>query len=136
MSETIRVMLIDDEKAYARTLAKRLARRDVLVSLAFSGAQAVARLGASPVDVVVLDMKMPGLDGLQVLKAIKHEYPDAEVVMLTGNADMDEAMEAMTSGAFDYLTKPVNLELLQSRISDAAKSANLRQQRDNRQMAC
>ena len=104
-------LFVDDEKAFIETLAKRLRTRGYQVDCAFSGAEALNRLETGePVDVVVLDIKMPELDGMSVLEKIKNDHPLVEVIMLTGHATVGSAIEALKIGAFDYLAKPCDLD--------------------------
>ena len=104
------ILLVDDEASFVATLAKRIAKRDLKVDTALSGEEALDKLeegGASTTDVVILDVKMPGMDGLQTLEAIKHRHPNVEVIMLTGHATVENAIEGMKGGAYDYLMKPL-----------------------------
>ncbi|EGB16230.1 response regulator receiver protein [Pseudodesulfovibrio mercurii] len=116
-----RVLLVDDEKGFVDTMAKRLENRGFTVGVAYDGAQALAALDKGEIyfDVVVLDVKMPGMDGNEVLKRIKAEHPLVEVVMLTGHATVESAIEGMKSGAFDYMMKPCNLDELMAKIGEA-----------------
>jgi len=122
----IRVLLVDDEEDFLRPLAKRLARRSVAVSKAHSGSEALEFLRTNQVDVVVMDMRMPGMDGLEMLQAIKARYPSQEVIMLTGLASLEAALQGMECGAFDYLMKPIDIEELLFKIEDAYKQKTLR----------
>lgn len=115
------VLLVDDEAEFIETLAKRLKRRGLCVNLANSGPQALEFLAANPVDVVVLDVKMPGMDGIEALEKIKGLKPEVEVVMLTAHANVEVALRGMELGAFDYLMKPVELDDLLYKIQDANK---------------
>ncbi|WP_320006230.1 response regulator [Maridesulfovibrio sp.] len=121
----IRILLIDDEKGFSSVLAKRLTRRGVEVITAEDGADGLFKLDMEFFQVVILDMKMPGMNGLQVLKTIKNRHPGVEVILLTGNADMESALAAMNAGAFDFILKPANTEILTNRIYDAAKSCHI-----------
>ncbi len=115
------VLLIDDEKAFVETMAKRLNKRKLNVAKAFSGEQALEHLSLNPkVDVVILDVKMAGMNGEQVLKTIKSCHPLVEVIMLTGHATFESGIEGMKSGAFDYLTKPCDMEILIAKVDEAA----------------
>lgn len=117
MKSTV-VLLADDEVGFVETLTKRLRKRGVPVVTAHSGQEALEKLVAdSTIDVVILDIKMPGMDGIAALKAIKRLHPLVEVILLTGHATVESAIEGMKLGAFDYLTKPVNLEVLVSKIN-------------------
>ena len=117
------VLVVDDEVQFVETLAKRLVKRGVKVRAAHSGQQALDALeggGATRTDVVVLDVKMPGMDGLETLAAIKKLHPLVEVIMLTGHATVESAIEGMKHGAYDYLMKPCDLDVLMEKINRAA----------------
>ncbi len=114
-----RVLLIDDEVQFVTTTAKRLRRRGFVVLEANSGPEGLRQLDREPVDAVVLDVGMPGMDGIQVLRELKMRYPAVQVLMLTGHADMEVAISGMAMGAFDYLMKPVELEVLAGKIREA-----------------
>ena len=115
------VLLVDDEVPFVETMTKRLNKRDLQVSTAFSGAEALEKLGKdSRVEVVILDVKMPGMDGIETLREIKRRHPLVEVVMLTGHATVETAIEGMKLGAFDYLMKPCDMGVLISKVGGAA----------------
>ncbi|MBS1238075.1 MAG: two component system response regulator [Deltaproteobacteria bacterium] len=115
------VLLVDDEVPFVETMTKRLNKRDLQVSTAFSGAEALEKLGKdSRVEVVILDVKMPGMDGIETLREIKRRHPLVEVVMLTGHATVETAIEGMKLGAFDYLMKPCDMDVLISKVGGAA----------------
>ncbi len=118
------VMLVDDEVSFVDTLAKRIAKRELKVSVAYNGQEALDKLkaggGSSNFDVIILDVKMPGMDGLETLTAIKQAHPNMEVIMLTGHATVESAIEGMKAGAFDYLMKPCEIDLLMAKIDRAA----------------
>ena len=114
------VMLVDDEAPFVETMAKRLGKRDLNVILAFSGQEALEILDYQrDVDVVILDVKMPGMDGIETLKNMKSAYPLIEVVMLTAHATVESAIEGMRFGAFDYLMKPCDMEQLMGKVNEA-----------------
>ncbi len=117
----VRVLIVDDEGDFAETLAERLRLRG-FEAVAVGGAdEAIARLhaGFSP-EVVLLDLKMPGVDGLATLSLLKAEDPRAEVILLTGHGSTTAAIEGMQRGLFDYLVKPVDIAALVARIREAA----------------
>ena len=115
----IRLLLIDDEDHFRHTLFKRLGKRGLTARQAGSGEEGLAMMKAEPVDVVVLDMKMPGLDGIEALKRIKSEWPQTEVIFLTGHSTTQDGVEGIKSGAFDYLSKPIEFEHLLEKIKQA-----------------
>lgn len=115
----IKVLLVDDEKEFVEALAERLEIRDFEITKAFDGDEALARIGN--VDVVVLDVLMPGKDGIAVLREIKKAKPLVEVIMLTGNATVPSAIEGLQSGAYDYLMKPTETKDLIAKIVLAYK---------------
>jgi len=117
--EEIRVLLVDDEEDFRRTIARRLAKRGMLVEQAGTGEECMSILEKGPVDVVVLDVKMPGMTGIEVLQYIRKKYPCTEVILLTGYASVQDGVEGIKSGAFDYLTKPLELEHLVCKIEQA-----------------
>jgi DNA-binding NtrC family response regulator len=119
----VSVLLVDDEVAFVETLVKRLAKRELRVEAAHSGPEALEKLaedGMSKTDVVILDVKMPRMDGLEALSLIKEKYPMIEVIMLTGHATVESAIEGMKRGAYDYLMKPCEIEDLVEKVSEAA----------------
>lgn len=129
--EEFSVLLVDDEEDFLRTIIKRLAKRGIRAQGASRGEQALSMLAEEPRDVVVLDVKMPGMDGIEVLKRIKAQWPSTEVIMLTGHASIDAAMEGMGCGAFDYLMKPADLEDLLYKLEDAYRKKTLNERRQN-----
>lgn len=117
MAESI--LLIDDEQQFVVTMAKRLRKRGFLVTEAGGGLEGLRVLESTPAEVVVLDVGMPDMDGIQVLREIKMRFPQVQVLMLTGHADMEVAISGMAMGAFDYLMKPVELDVLVGKIREA-----------------
>ncbi len=117
--EPIYVLLVDDEENFRRTVAKRLTKRGMHIRQAGSGEECLNILLENSVDVVVLDLKMPGMDGMEALHRIKEKYPRQEVIMLTGHATTRDGVDGIKSGAFDYLSKPIELEHLASKIRQA-----------------
>ena len=113
------ILLVDDEQQFVVTMAKRLRRRGFLVTEAGGGLEGLRILEDAPVDVVVLYVSMPDMDGIQVLREIKMRFPQVQVLMLTGHADMEVAISGMAMGAFDYLMKPVELDVLVGKIREA-----------------
>jgi len=118
----IKVLMVDDEERFRTTTAKILARKGFQTILAASGEEALDKLAENP-DVVILDVKMGGLDGHDTLKLIKAQLPDLPVIMLTGHGDVPGAKKAYETGAFDYLAKPCDVDLLSAKIKDAFEYA-------------
>jgi DNA-binding NtrC family response regulator len=114
-----RVLIVDDEEELLQTLSERLRMRDYDVSTSLSGEDALGKMKGYNFDVVVLDVAMPGMDGVQTLSEIKRIKPLTEVIMLTGHATVESAIEGMKLGAFDFLMKPCNTEKLVAKISIA-----------------
>jgi DNA-binding NtrC family response regulator len=115
----IRVLLVDDEEEFVETLAQRLEVREFDVTTALNGADALERLEDKEIDLVILDLQMPGEDGISVLRKIKELKPLVEVIMLTGHATVETAIEGMKLGAFDFLIKPTETEELVEKINRA-----------------
>jgi DNA-binding NtrC family response regulator len=114
------VLLVDDEVPFVETMTKRLAKRDLTVVSAHSGPEALTKIDQEDhVDVVILDVKMPGMDGLETLKEIKKGHPLIEVIMLTGHATIETGIEGMKLGAFDYLMKPCDIDMLLQKVQEA-----------------
>lgn len=119
----LNVLVVDDETAFRATLLRRLSRRGVNARGAENGRQALEMLRGWQAQVVVLDVKMPGMDGLEVLGRIKAGHPGVEVVLLTGHADREAARAAMAGGAFDYMLKPIAIEELLWAVEEAGRHA-------------
>jgi two-component system NtrC family sensor kinase len=117
--ENIRLLLVDDEEDFRRTISKRLKRRGIAPEQAENGEVCLSILEQKPMDVVVLDVKMPGMNGIETLRHIKEKYPKTEVIMLTGHATTQDGVDGIKEGAFDYLTKPIELEHLLGKIRQA-----------------
>ena len=116
------ILLVDDEVPFVETMTKRLTKRDFQVQTAFSGQAGLDVLQKNhDVEVVILDVKMPGMDGIETLKQIKSKHPLVEVIMLTGHATVESAIDGMKLGAFDYLMKPCDMDQLIAKVMDAAK---------------
>jgi DNA-binding NtrC family response regulator len=106
----MKMMLVDDEERFLETTKKLLERKGYQVATALSGSEALDKLQKEDIQVVILDVKMPGMDGMATLKAIKNRHPLVEVIMLTGHATVESAVEGLKSGAADYLMKPTDIE--------------------------
>jgi len=117
----VKVLLVDDETGFSSALGKRLAKRGLFISSADSGPKALEALAEDVFDVVLLDIKMAGMDGIKTLSEIKRQYPLVEVVMLTAHANTDIVISSLAMGAFDYLMKPADVDELVRKIEDAMR---------------
>ena len=115
------VLLVDDEVDFVETFSERLEMRNLEVFRAFSGEEALEMLEKNhTIEIVMLDVKMPGIDGIETLTEIKKNYPLVEVIMLSGHADVESAIEGMQLGAFDYLMKPCDMDQMIAKVTEAA----------------
>lgn len=117
--EKLKMMLVDDEERFLSTTKKLLSRKGYDVVTANSGSEALKELGSSNIQVVILDVKMPGLDGIETLKAIKKRFPLVEVIMLTGHGTVESAVDGLKAGATDYLLKPTDVDDLIRKAEEA-----------------
>jgi DNA-binding NtrC family response regulator len=115
----IKLLIVDDDEKFLKTIAERLGLKDFDVTTASEGNQAIKAAKKSKFDVAILDMKMPGMDGMEVLQSLKKKHKFLEVIMLTGFASIDSAVEATKLGAFGYLEKPYNFEKLLEVLKEA-----------------
>ncbi len=127
--EALKVLFVDDEIDFLETLMKRMKKRGVDVAGVGSGEEALDYLNMHRADVVVLDVRMRGIGGINALKEIKKIDPLMEVIMLTGHASIEAAIEGMESGAFDYLMKPADFDELFYKIQDAFKKRTIQKQK-------
>ena len=119
--EKIKILLVDDEKEFVETLSERIRMRDHKSDVALDGEDALKQMDDDLPDVVVLDLKMPGIDGMEVLRRIRNAYPNVQVIMLTGHGSDKDEKEARKLGAFEYLQKPVEIDTLMKKIKKAYK---------------
>lgn len=124
--DPIKVLVVDDEPDFIQLFVKRFGKRNLDVASAPGGMQALAHLRNHPVDVVVLDVKMPGIDGLETLREIKKRHPMIEVIMLTGHGSAESGLRGMSLGAYDYVMKPFRIDDLLERIRKAWDHARRR----------
>ncbi len=125
---TTRILLVDDEKGIRKVLGIALADRGYRVSAADCGETALAVVTQAPPAIAIVDIKMPGMDGITLLKEIKRLSPDTEVIMITGHGDMDLAIESLKHEAIDFITKPINEDILEVALKRAAERISLRRQ--------
>ncbi len=115
-----KVLLVDDETPFVEAMSRRLKKRDIDILAAFSGSEGLDMLeNDGSVEVVILDVKMPGMDGIETLGEIRKRFPLVEVIMLTGHATVETGIEGMKLGAFDYLMKPCDMDVLMNKLKEA-----------------
>ena len=119
--DNLKVCIVDDEEEFVTTLAERLELRGFKAQIATDGEKALHLIETDPPHVVVLDVMMPGMGGLEVLQRIKERNPQIPVILLTGHGDTKEGMEGMRLGAFDYLMKPLSIDDLIKKMQEAVK---------------
>ena len=115
----MKVLLVDDEEEFVKALAERLKIRDLRSDTVLDGEEALSYVEEQEPDVMVLDLKMPGIDGMEVLRQVRKAYPKIQVIILTGHGTEKHEEEAKRLGAFDYLEKPVNLDVLVKKMKAA-----------------
>jgi len=114
-----RVLLVDDEEQFLDVLSQRLGTRGINAETSTSGEEALVKIKNRNFDAIVLDVMMPGIGGIETLKRIRKEYPELQIIMLTGQGTVDKAVEAMKEGAIDFLEKPADINKLMDKISEA-----------------
>ena len=127
-----KVLLVDDEVDFLEIMEERLSARGVDVVTSESAEDALKQIDTDIFDVVILDLQMPGMNGLEVLKRIKARHPEIQVILLTGHATVEKGVEAIRLGAIDFVEKPANLEVLKEKISKAHKKKMLIVEKDSR----
>jgi len=123
----IKILLVDDEVTFANNMSRLLAKRGYEVAVVHTGEEALRKVEEDEVDVVILDLKMPGMGGLDTLKILKKRKPLIEVIILTGHGSVDSAVDGMHLGAFDYVTKPVYVEDLNEKVRQAHQRKMIRE---------
>ncbi len=124
-----RVLIVDDEKDFVEMFSLRLEGEGERVSTAFNGVDALDLLDETPIDVVILDIRMPGIDGIETLRQIKARHPLVEVILLTGHGTTETAVEGMRLGAFDYLMKPADFDEINRKLRNALKRKDEQEER-------
>jgi DNA-binding NtrC family response regulator len=115
----VKVLIVDDEEEFANTLAERMRNRDIVVDIVGNGEDAITSVSNAVYDAILLDLIMPGLDGIETLKQILSINPDLQVILLTGRGTVSKSVEALKIGAFEFLEKPVKFDALLSKINNA-----------------
>jgi DNA-binding NtrC family response regulator len=126
---TIHLLLVDDEEQFLSTTKKILDKRGINTITCTNGFDALEILGKRRIDVVVLDIKMPGIDGINVLTRIKQDHPKVEVILLTGHASVESAVEGLKLGAFDYLTKPSRVSEIIAKVEEAFEKKRAKEEK-------
>lgn len=117
----MKILLVDDEKEFVETLSERMEMRDLESDIALNGEEALQMVEDEAPDVMVLDLKMPGIDGMEVLRKVRKAYPNVQVIMLTGHGSEKDEEEARRLGAFEYLQKPTGVDKIVQTIKRAFK---------------
>ena len=126
-----RIMLVDDETEFLEVMSERLTARGIDVATSTSAEEAIGRLGKETFDAVILDLQMPGMDGLEALKHMKEKRPELQVILLTGHATVEKGVEAIKLGAMDLIEKPADLESLKEKIKKAKEKKMLIVEKEN-----
>jgi len=126
MSETAegRILIVDDEEDFVEALSARLETRGLKVSTAASGQEAIEQVKELRFDAIILDLAMPGMDGIETLQVLRERLPDVQVILLTGHGTLQQSVEAMKLGAMDFLEKPVELDALLGKIREAKSNTD------------
>jgi len=130
--DRVRVLVVDDEADFLKLIKRRLEKRNIEVSVAPGGREALDHLAGNPTDVVILDVRMPGMSGIDTLKEIRKRYRETEVIMLTGHGSVQSGIEGISHGAYDYMLKPFNIDDLLERIRAACERARLKKEERKR----
>ncbi len=122
----IKILVVDDELDFLKLIKRRLEKRNVDVSVVPGGKEALEFLAENRVDVAILDVRMPGLNGIETLKEMRKRFRDTEVIMLTGHGSVQSGIEGMSHGAYDYMLKPFSIDDLLERIRAACEHSQLK----------
>ena len=122
---SIKILLVDDEKDFTEVLSERMETRGFSVEIADSGLVAIEKVKVQSYDVIILDLAMPGMDGIDVLKILLKENPDFQIIFLTGHATLEKGIEAVKLGAVEFMEKPVNIEHLLEKVNEAKSRRDL-----------
>ncbi len=128
------VLLVDDEQEFTEILSQRLQARDLAVDCASNGREALEQANKKSYDIIILDLVMPGMDGLETLRLLREKNPNVQVILLTGHGDVKKSVEAMKMGAKDFLEKPADIKELMDKIKDAwaEKAARVEQEMEEK----
>jgi DNA-binding NtrC family response regulator len=129
-----KVLLVDDEADFVEALSERLEARGLAVTVATSGSEAVDRSREARFDAIVMDLAMPGMDGIEALKVMREEQPEVQVILLTGHGTLQKGVEAMKLGAMDFLEKPADINVLLEKIREAKSKATEAEEKRTQQI--
>ncbi|MEW6365777.1 MAG: response regulator [Acidobacteriota bacterium] len=129
-----RVLLVDDEIEFIQTLSERLEARGLTVELAQNGPEALKKVSEGPFDAIVLDLAMPGMDGIETLSLLRKDHPEMQVILLTGHATVEKGVEAIKLGAMDFLEKPVGIQELMEKVKEAREKRQAAVEEKTKQM--
>lgn len=129
-----RVLLVDDEVDFVEALSARMEARGLTVQIASNGAEAVEKVRDFQFDAIVLDLAMPGMDGIETLRALREIQPEVQVILLTGHATLQKGVEAMKLGAMDFLEKPVDINVLMDKVREAKSTVDEMTERRTQQI--
>ena len=122
---SIKLLLVDDEKDFTEVLSERMVSRGYTVEIADSGQVAIEKVKKQTFDAIILDLAMPGMDGIEVLKILLKENPDLQIIFLTGHATLEKGIEAVKLGAVEFMEKPVDIDTLIEKVNDAKSKRDL-----------
>jgi DNA-binding NtrC family response regulator len=122
---SIKLLLVDDEKDFTEVLSQRMESRGFKVDIADSGPVAIEKIKEQSYDVIILDLAMPEMDGIDVLKILLKLNPDLQILFLTGHATLEKGIESVKLGAFDFMEKPVDIDTLIEKVNDAKRQGDL-----------
>ena len=128
---SIKILLVDDEKDFTKVLSERIETRGVSVEIADSGLIAMEKVKKQSFDAIILDLAMPGMDGIDVLKILLKENPDLQIIFLTGHATLEKGIEAVKLGAVDFMEKPVDIETLLEKVNEAKTKRDLLSEKES-----
>ena len=128
---SIKILLVDDEKDFTKVLSERIETRGISVEIADSGLIAMEKVKKQSFDAIILDLAMPGMDGIDVLKTLLKENPDLQIIFLTGHATLEKGIEAVKLGAVDFMEKPVDIETLLEKVNEAKTKRDLLSEKES-----